>query len=158
MPPKRKNNRRRVELEVTEEAATQGEGATQESSTNVSCQEASMDNGCQDTTVDASVGSGITSGRSSEPLTRQDIPVIIEEVTRQLHWDNDGSHASLTSGMCFVCVRDYLSLFPFRSLWIHFGNKHTQVSGSVVPWCGKPGDHARLCISRMLSLLCVTDK
>jgi len=54
-----------VELEVNEEAATQGEGATQESSTNISRQDASMDNGRQDTTVDTSVGSGITSGWSS---------------------------------------------------------------------------------------------
>jgi len=143
MLPKRKNKRRWVELEVTEEAATQGEGATQESSMNVSRQKASMDNGRQDTTVNASVGSGITSGRSSESLTRQDILVIIEEVTCQLRRDNDGSHTSLTSGMCYVCVRDYLSLFPCRSLWVHFANKHTQVSGSFVPRCGKPGDHAR---------------
>jgi len=110
MPPKRRNKRRRVELEVTEEAATQGEGATQESSTSVSCQEASMDNGRQDITVDASVGSGITSGRSSEPLTRQDIPVIIEEITRQLRRDNNGSHSSLTpgihsiKGLLFSCI------------------------------------------------------
>jgi len=98
-----------------------------------------MDNERQDTTVDASIWSGITSGRSSEPLTRQDIPVIIEEVTRQLHWDNDGSHSTLTPGMC--CV--YRIIFRSSHVEACGSTLIVNMPGSQDPLC-QPGDHVCL--------------
>ena len=34
---------------------------------------------------------------------------------------------------------------PCRNPWAHLGKGHSQVSGSVVPRCGLPGDRVRLC-------------
>ena len=97
MPPKRKNKRRRVEPEVT----TQGVDANQGSRTDESLrQEATTGDVRQDATEDPPTESGQSNGRPSDPLTREDIPAIIEEIMRQLRPDSDGSHASLTPGLC----------------------------------------------------------
>ena len=88
MPPKRRSKRRRAESEETEEVTAQVEDASQGTTA------------VQGTTTDVSAGSTTGSGRSSDPLTRGDIPAIVEEITRQLRSDSDGGHASLTPGTC----------------------------------------------------------
>ena len=97
MPPKRRNKRRRMESEVT----TPGVDANQGSRTDDSPrQEAITGEVRQDATGDPPSGSGRSNGRPSDPLTREDIPGIIEEITRQLRPDSNGSHTSLTPGLC----------------------------------------------------------
>jgi len=81
MPPKKKSKKNHTSS-ATDGTAGSGQGVKQES-------------------VDANAGS--SSGLSAAPLTRNDIPTIVQEVARQLRSGGPEDQASLVPGMLFFC-------------------------------------------------------
>jgi len=86
MPPKRRNKRKCGDPEATDANIEMPAVTTQ------------CDEGDQ----------GMTStdpgrGRSTNPLTKGDIPAIIQEIMRRLHPENNGTHTPLTPST-FMCT------------------------------------------------------